>query len=430
MPINITLPRLGWSMEEGKFLGWLKQDGDLIKVGDPLFTLESDKAAQEVESIDSGILSIPASGPQLDEIVKVGQVLGFLLAEGEMAPEVLFPADSGRPADSFSEPNLNNRPRQSAGNESQSVESRICGNLQSQSAGLPESAGKSFPASPRARRAAKEQQVDLSTLKPTGQGGRIRERDVLAAAKPPEFFANSATPQSVGFKKVPLTPMRRTIAVRLMHSRQTTVPVTITGRCDATALLALRQQLKSITPSLQHSPPAVPTINDILLKLTAAALRQHPMLAAIWADEHFLLPDSMHLGIAVDTDAGLLVPVIRDVGNSTLTQIAAQSQKLIAAARAGQLATADMQGACFTISNLGSLGVEAFTPVINPPESAILGIGAIMREAVPLDDGTFSARDRFTLSLTFDHRINDGAAAARFLQTLRQLIEKPFLGLI
>jgi pyruvate dehydrogenase E2 component (dihydrolipoamide acetyltransferase) len=231
-------------------------------------------------------------------------------------------------------------------------------------------------------------------------------------------------------RQVPLTQMRRTIAARIMHSRQTTVPVTITGRCDATALLGLRQQLKSITPSPESSIPLIPTINDLLLKLTAAALRQHPMLAATWADDHLLVPEAIHLGIAVDTEAALLVPVIRDVDTSTLTQIATQSQKLIAAARAGQLATADMQGACFTLSNLGSLGVEAFTPVINPPESAILGIGAIVREAVPLDDGTFAARDRLTLSLTFDHRVNDGAAAARFLQTLRQLIAQPLLGLV
>lgn len=408
MPIEIQLPRLGWSMEEGKFLAWLRRDGDLIKESDPLFTLESDKAAQEVESIDSGILSIPANGPKPGDTIKVGQVLGYLLAEGETAPEV-SPADSGSPADW----------------DSLAAESRgrfVESGPEKKSVGLPESAGKSFPSSPRARRAAKERHVDLSTLSPTGKGGRIRERDVLAAITSP--------PIATGFKKVPLTSMRRTIAARLMHSRQTTVPVTITARCDATALLALRQQLKSATPSLQQSAPLIPTINDILVKLTAAALRQHPMLTAIWADDYLLLPESIHLGIAVDTGAGLLVPVIRDVDTSTLTQIATQSQKLITDARAAQLATADMQGACFTLSNLGSLGVEAFTPVINPPESAILGIGAILREAVPLDDGSFTARDRFTLSLTFDHRVNDGAAAARFLQTLRQLIRQPLPGLV
>jgi pyruvate dehydrogenase E2 component (dihydrolipoamide acetyltransferase) len=412
MPINITLPRLGWSMEEGKFLAWLKKDGDFIKEGDPLFTLESDKAAQEVEAIDSGLLHIAPNGPKPGDVIKVGHVLGYLLAEGETAPTTsLIPStDSGRPTDFVPEPDL----------KAESVESRICGNPKPQSVGLPESVGAQFqsPASPRARRAAKEHRVDLATLAPTGNGGRIRERDVLAAA---------TSISTTGMKQVPLTPMRRTIAARLMHSRQTTVPVTITARCDATALLAFRQQLKSLSSSLQH---AIPTINDILVKLTAAALRQHPMLAATWAEDHLLLPESIHLGIAVDTEAGLLVPVIRDVGTSTLTQIAAQSQKLIAAARSGQLAAADMQGACFTLSNLGSLGVEAFTPVINPPESAILGIGAIVREAVPLDDGTFAARDRLTLSLTFDHRVNDGAAAARFLQTLRHLIEHPLLGLV
>ena len=397
MPINITLPRLGWSMEEGKFLAWLKKDGDFIKEGDPLFTLESDKAAQEVEAIDSGLLHIAPDGPKSGDVIKVGHVLGYLLAEGESAPLSIKPEQKAK--DSVPK-NLIHSPAPIL---------------------LPTKTVAETPASPRARRAAKEHRVDLATLAPTGNGGRIRERDVLAAA---------TSISTTGIKQVPLTPMRRTIAARLMQSRQTTVPVTITARCDATALLAFRQQLKSITPSLQHSIQVVPTINDILVKLTAAALRQHPMLAATWAEDHLLLPESIHLGIAVDTEAGLLVPVIRDVGTSTLTQIAAQSQKLIAAARAGQLATADMQGACFTLSNLGSLGVEAFTPVINPPESAILGIGAIVREAVPLDDGTFTARDRLTLSLTFDHRVNDGAAAARFLQTLRQLIEHPLLGLV
>lgn len=400
MPINITLPRLGWSMEEGKFLAWLKKDGDFIKEGDPIFTLESDKAAQEVEAIDSGLLHIAPDGPKPGDVIKVGHVLGYLLAEGESAPISNQPEIKTR---QLSEP-------------PQSGESKL---IHSPAPILlPTKSRTETPASPRARRAAKEHRVDLATLAPTGKGGRLRERDVLAAA---------TSISTTGMKQVPLTPMRRTIAARLMHSRQTTVPVTITARCDATALLAFRQQLKSLSSSLQH---AIPTINDIFVKLTAAALGQHSMLAATWAEDHLLLPESIHLGIAVDTEAGLLVPVIRDVGTSTLTQIAVQSQKLIAAARAGQLAAADMQGACFTLSNLGSLGVEAFTPVINPPESAILGIGAIVREAVPLDDGTFIARDRLTLSLTFDHRVNDGAAAARFLQTLRHLIEHPLLGLV
>ena len=388
-------------MEEGKFLAWLKQDGDFIKEGEPLFTLESDKAAQEVEAIDSGILHIAPDGPQPGDIIKVGHVLGYLLAEGESAPVANQPEIKTR---QLSEP-------------LQSGENNL---IHSPAPILPPTKSRTeTPASPRARRAAKTHRVELAALAPTGKGGRIRERDVLAAA---------TDISTTGMKRVPLTQMRRIIAARLMHSRQTTVPVTITGRCDATEILALRKQLKSMGEKANLA--VIPTINDILVKLAAAALRQHPMLAATWAEDHLLLPETTHLGIAVDSEGGLLVPVIRNVDSSTLTQIAAQSQKLIAAARAGQLAAADMQGACFTLSNLGSLGVEAFTPVINPPESAILGIGAIVREAVPLDDGTFAARDRLTLSLTFDHRVNDGAAAARFLQTLRRLIEQPFLGLV
>jgi pyruvate dehydrogenase E2 component (dihydrolipoamide acetyltransferase) len=401
MPINITLPRLGWSMEEGKFLAWLKQDGDLIKEGEPLFTLESDKAAQEVEAIDSGILHIAPDGPRPGDIIKVGHVLGYLLAEGESAPVANQPEIKTRQL---------SEPPQSGENKLIHSPATIL---------LPTKSRTETPASPRARRAAETHRVELAALAPTGKGGRIRERDVLAAA--------TAIP-TAGMRQVPLTQMRRIIAARLMHSRQTTVPVTITGRCDATEILALRKQLKSMGEKADLA--VIPTINDILVKLAAAALRQHPMLAATWAEDHLLLPETMHLGIAVDTEGGLLVPVIRNVDTSTLTQIAAQAQKVIAAARSGQLAGTDMQGACFTLSNLGSLGVEAFTPVINPPESAILGIGAIVREAVPLDDGTFAARDRLTLSLTFDHRVNDGAAAARFLQTLRRLIEQPFLGLV
>lgn len=402
MPIHITLPRLGWSMEEGKFLAWLKKEGDFVKEGEPLFTLESDKAAQDVESIDSGILSIPTYGPKSGDIIKVGHIIGYLLGDGESAPMASAPPEQAKAEV------IPPRPEQS---KTDPPATAIL---------APATSSAGVAASPRARRAAKEHHVNLSTLKASGKGGRIRERDVLAATM--------AFPSAGDGQKIPLTPMRRAIAARLMHSRQTTVPVTITSRCDATALLAFRQQLKFAAEKSQL--PVTPTLNDLFLKLTACALRQHPMLAAIWEEDHLLLPGAIHLGVAVDAGDGLLVPVIRDVDARTLTEVASQSQRLIAAARAGQLSAADMQGSCFTVSNLGGLGVEAFTPVINPPESAILGIGAIVREAVPLDNGGFAAHDRLMLSLTFDHRVNDGAAAARFLQTLRQLFENPLLGLV
>ncbi|MFN0075549.1 MAG: dihydrolipoamide acetyltransferase family protein [Prosthecobacter sp.] len=391
MPINITLPRLGWSMEEGKFLAWLKQDGDFIKEGEPLFTLESDKAAQEVEAIDSGILRIPLDGPQPGDVIKVGHVLGYLLAEGESAPVSRQPEEK---ADESGPKNLIHSPAPIL---------------------LPTKSRTETPASPRARRAAKAHQVELSTLGPTGKGGRIRERDVLAA---------STKPMPTSMREVPITTMRRTIATRMVNSLNNTAPVTITCRCDATQIVTLRGQLKAAGAS------ALPSYTDIIAKITASALIAHPLLTARWDTDRLLMPEQIHIGIAVDTDAGLLVPVLRDVGTSSLTAIASQSRQLIEAARAGRLSTSDMQGGCFTITNLGNFGIEAFTPIINFPETAILGLGAIIREPVALDDGTLTSRQQMALSLTFDHRILDGAPAARFLQTLRQRIEEPFAWLI
>lgn len=392
MPINITLPRLGWSMEEGTFLEWLKMDGDFVAEGDPLFTLESDKATQEIEAIDSGILRIPLDSPKPGDIIKVGHLLGYLLAKGEAMPTVqaddrVIPAESMRKSDS------------SARIPSPSI-SRT---------------GAS--ASPRAKRAANTHHVDLSTLQPTGRGGRIRERDVLAASA-----QSPATPSSM--REVPITTMRRAIATRMVHSLNNTAPVTITCRCDASQLVTVREQLKAAGAC------PLPSYSDIIAKITASALVRHPMLTARWDVERLLVPEQIGIGIAVDTDAGLLVPVLRDVSTLPLTAIASQSRQLFEAARAGRLSAAETRGGCFTITNLGSFGIEAFTPIINHPETAILGLGAIIREPVALEDGTLTIRQQMTLSLTFDHRILDGAPAARFLQTLRQSLEEPVAWLI
>lgn len=398
MAIEIQVPRLGWSMESGKFLTWCASDGSKVESGEPLFILETDKAAQEVEAFDAGTLHIPANGPQAGEIVNVGQCIGYLLAENELAPPLAASpkrASHQTPSPVPSDPSV--RPKTTvASHES-----------------------KRFSVSPRARRAAKHHGINTSELLPSGAGGRIRERDVIAAT--------TAKEQST-VVRVPLSSLRRSIADRLMLSRQTTVPVTITGRCDATALLELKSHLKLNSTDGAATQP--PTLNDIILKLTASALKQHPLLTARWSDEYLLIPKRVHIGFAVDVNEGLLVPVVRDIQQSSLSQITRQTRALIADARAGTLQPSAMQGACFTVSNLGMLGVESFTPIINPPESAILGVGSIVREAVPLSDNAFAAKDRLTLSLTFDHRVIDGAAAARFLQTLRTLVEHPIVGII
>jgi pyruvate dehydrogenase E2 component (dihydrolipoamide acetyltransferase) len=400
-------------MEEGKFLSWLKQNGDAVQEGEPLFTLESDKAAQEVESTDGGILSIPPNGPQPGETVKVGQILGYLLADGESAPsgtDVPPAAEAPKQATpTVHAPVPATMPSPATDGDATRAPESV--------AGATRSVGKTTPASPRARRAARELAVNLSSLQPTGKGGRIRERDVLAAN------ADSAQLDD-SMMEMPITPMRRAIARRMVASLNNTAPVTLTCRCDATELVAFRAQLK------KAGAEVVPGVTDILAKITGGALLAHSMLTARWDERRLLVPKQIHIGIAVETDTGLLVPVLRDVLTSSLTALAVRSRQLFDAARTGRLDASEMQGGCFTISNLGNFGIEGFTPVINHPETAILGVGAILREAVALEDGTFTSRLQMTLSLTFDHRIVDGAPAARFLQTLRARLEEPIAWLI
>lgn len=349
MPIEITIPRLGWSMEEGVFAGWLKEPGDHVSAGDPLFAVESDKVTMEVESLDSGVLHLQPGAPEAGAAVRIGQPIGLLLGPGESAPQPTAVA----------------------------------------------------AITPRARRIAAELGIDPTALPGTGRGGRIREADVRTAVP-------AARP----------APSRETIAARMLESHRTTAPVTLTTRADATALVALRNRWKDATD------PA-PSFNDILAKLVAEALRAHPALGGRWENGRIVNQGESNIGIAVDTPHGLLVPVLREVAKTPLPELARRSRGLISAALSRRLRAEDLTGGTFTITNLGHFGIDAFTPILNAPEIAILGVGAIRMDAVVLENGGLAARERITLSLTFDHRAVDGAPAARFLHALVQLIESP-----
>jgi pyruvate/2-oxoglutarate dehydrogenase complex dihydrolipoamide acyltransferase (E2) component len=260
-----------------------------------------------------------------------------------------------------------------------------------------EGRGEQASISPRARRLAEQHALDWSTLRGSGRTGRIRERDVVAALPAGDL--------------IPHTAVRRTTAARMVESRRQTAPVTLFATADATALVKLRADV-----------PAAYT--DFLLKLVAVALQQHPTLAARWTDAGLRLAPRLDIGLAVDTPAGLLVPVVRDVPSLSLTRITEQTRGLIDRARGGTLTAREMDGGCFTVSSLGAFGIGHFTPIINHPECAILGVGAIKR--VPAFEGDrVVARDELPLSLTFDHRAVDGAPAARFLQAVSKLIEAP-----
>lgn len=437
MAIEITVPRLGWSMDEGRFSEWLKREGEWVDKGQMLFVLEGDKAAQEIESFDEGTLHLSPASPRPGDVVKVGQVIGHLLAKGEAppaaqansaGPKALAPPagpaarrlarDRGVDLTQLSGSGPGGRilPEDvmAAGAPANIATGSACAQNNGGQTRLRPAAKPAF-ASPRARRAAKQLGVDWTALRGTGRGGRVRERDVQAAA--------AEAPASPGAERsTALSPLRRTIAERMAASARTTASVTLTTKADAANLLNLRRQFKA---AAQSSDAIVPSITDLIVKLAATALVRHPPLNSRWEDDRVVEPSGINIGIAVDTEAGLLVPVIHDVQNLGVKQIAARSKALIEKARTRKLAADEMHGGTFTITNLGSLGIDAFTPIINLPEAAVLGVGAIRREPVVSPDDRIVPGDVLTLSLSFDHRIVDGAPAARFLQTLVAAIENP-----
>ena len=455
MAFEITIPRLGWSMEEGTFVRWLKQDGELVKPGDALFELEGEKAAQDIEAVDGGLLQIPPTAPAPGTVVPVGLVIGYLLATGETDPTVTSKAPrtidsksksanvppqtspgasadsrpsagTNAPRDVAASPSVRRMARERGISLSVLAENGLAGrilasDLNSPAAtavrtmGVPATGVKtamavSNVASPRARRVARELGIDWTQLSGTGRAGRVREQDVQNAA-------TSKPCGPVPSQAATITRHRRTIADRMMHSHLGTAPVTLTTRIDATNLVGLRQQFKTASQ-------VVPSYTDIVIKLIATLLPDHPLLMSQWSDDQIITPSSINIGIAVDTEAGLVVPVLRDVPAQSLLDVALTSSQLIARARQSQLKGTELQGGVFTVTNLGSFGIDAFTPILNSPESAILGLGRIRREPAVVGNRVVP-RDQMTLSLTFDHRIVDGAPAARFLQSVAGAMEAP-----
>jgi pyruvate dehydrogenase E2 component (dihydrolipoamide acetyltransferase) len=395
MAIEITIPRLGWSMDEGVFVGWLKGDGDSVRAGDALFTLQGDKATQDVEAIDDGVLTIPSTAPAAGESVLVGAIIGYLLKPGEAEP--IASLSRAAPA---TEQTLISVPPQD----------RVV-------------AHRDGPrSSPLARRIARENGIDWTQLRGSGKSGRIRRADILEALRCKQVSSSGPAQSASPAGSMPISVTRRTIAGRMLESSRTTAAVTLTTTVDVTNLVELRRQFKAA----RQESIIVPSFLDFTVKLTAPALRNHPLLNARWDEkaDRIVLCESVHIGIAVDTEAGLLVPVIHGAAELGLSQIATVSADLIARSRNQKLRPGDMQGGTFTITNLGALGVEFFTPIINAPECAILGMGKIERRPV-FDQDKVVGRDLMCLSLTFDHRIVDGAPAARFLQHLTRLLENP-----
>lgn len=457
MPIPITIPRLGWSMEEGVFVEWIKSPGEFVEVGEMLFLLEGEKAIQEIESFDSGYLCVPADSPSSGSKVRVGETIGFLLAAGETPPTTVGPPparDLGQNEPPSMSSSSNAAPRTSPpASPSLAVSSELprpagpaarrlahelgidlnevftpdptgrvlCEDVKRTAIARQHPTNKAGVrpiATPRARRRAIEWNVDWTRLQGTGRSGRIRERDVLlqnlsqrAGAVP--VVSTAPAPTTPG-KHAPASKLRMAIAQRMLAGVVQAAPVTLTTKVDAEPLIAYRAHLKEI-----NAKDVLPSYNDILISLAAQTLRELPALNACWYRDGIHLYESVHVATAVDTEAGLLAPVIRDTDQLTVDQIAEQSLHLIERGRTGRLTQSQLEGGTFTVSNLGMFGIDVFTPILSPNQAGVLGIGRIVEEPV-VRDGQIKVGRTLMLSLTFDHRVIDGAPAARWLERLCQ----------
>jgi pyruvate dehydrogenase E2 component (dihydrolipoamide acetyltransferase) len=401
---QVILPRLGQGMESGTIVRWLKAEGDEVVKGEPLFELDTDKVTQEVEADVGGVL-LRILVPEGE--VPVGTPVAYLGEEGEDVPEVETAPEA--PAEPEPEPAV-----VSAGTGPEQPVAQLERNGGAVSSGR-------IKASPLARRIARERGIDLAALSGTGPEGRIVAEDVERAAVAGPAAAPAAPVRAGAVERVELTSLRRTVA-RRMTEAWTAPAFQIVISADMTRAQELRALL------VERHPDERPTVTDVLTKVCAVALMRHREVNALYAGDAIELHPSANVGIAVATERGLLVPVIPGCEGLTVAQIASARADLVTRARDGKLQAADLEGGTFTISNLGMYGVEQFVAVLNPPQAAILAVGAIEERAVATG-GALVARPMMTMTLTCDHRTIDGATAADFLRTVKEFLEEPGLTL-
>jgi pyruvate dehydrogenase E2 component (dihydrolipoamide acetyltransferase) len=405
MAEQVKLPRLGQGMEAGTVVKWLKSEGEQVAKGDPLFEIDTDKVTQEVESDFAGVL-LKISLPEGE--APVGQTIAWI---GEAGEEVAEAAASAEPAAEPQQP----KPQDEEAPDPGTPETpRATG-----AAGASGSNGGRVKASPLARRIARERGIELASLQGTGPDGRIVAEDVergaASAGEPPQREAAGEV------ESVPLTNVRKTIARRLTAAWQAPV-FQLTVSADMTRANELVARARELSPDVRI------TITDVLAKLCATALMRHRNVNVQYADDVLLKFPTANVGIAVAAPQGLVVPVLRSVERRSLVELAAARADAVGRARESRLTTQDMEDGTFTISNLGMYGIEQFVAVLNPPQAAILAVGATVDAAV-VRGGAVEVRPTMTMTLTVDHRAVDGAEGADFLRTLKQLVEDPALAL-
>ena len=417
--IEVPMPKLSMTMEEGELISWVKHEGDQVRAGDVIAEVNSDKVEMEVESpVDGTLVRLAAAE---GEVVPVGAPIATLETEAE---DLLGGILGAPPGDQAAE-EAETRPD---GGETAapppSGEAPATEKAPAPSGEAP--AAEKTPVVPAARRRAAELGVDLAAVTGSGPDGLVRVADVEAAATPEEPVAakEPAAPAAAGdVEEVPLTPMRRVVARRLTESMQSAPHFYLTVRVDVTRLLELRAELnRQLAAGGQDVKVSV---NDLIVKACAGLLAGNRELNVSFGGDKLVVHKRVHIGIAVAVDGGLLVPVVRDADRKTLTELATEAGELTGRARAGKLGGDDMGGGTFTVSNLGMLGIEQFTAVINPPEAAILAVGAAGPEPLVTADGQIEVRQVLRMTLSIDHRAVDGATGARFLSQLKDVLEQP-----
>ena len=393
-------------MESGTIVRWLKQEGDKVEKGETLYELDTEKVTQEVEAEASGTLLKILAGE--GEEIAVGKRIAVIGEEGEEVP------DAGEAAQEVDE-DAQEEGSPGPALEDERERGREADAEQVTEAKEPAHADGRVKASPLARRIARERNIDLRSLIGTGPEGRVVAEDVERAAATPAHATAGAAPLEA--EVVQLTSLRRTIAKRLTKAWEAPA-FEISMSADMTRSLALRERLRDQKV----------TVTDVLTKLCASALLRHREVNAHFVDEELRIFPSAHVGLAVATERGLVVPVQQAADKKSLVQLAANRSALVGRAREGKLSREDLEGGTFTISNLGMYGVEQFIAVLNPPQAAILAVGAIEERPVA-EDGELVVRPMMSLTLTCDHRAIDGAKAAEFLREVKALLEEPGLAL-
>ncbi|HEU4642686.1 MAG TPA: pyruvate dehydrogenase complex dihydrolipoamide acetyltransferase [Gemmatimonadaceae bacterium] len=454
MATKVVMEALSPTMEEGRLVKWVKQEGEKIAKGDVLAEVETDKAVMELVARGEGVLRkrlLPEG-----ETAPVGQLVGVIGAPDENIDDLVAGAGGPVKADERATPpsevvarteesagasSVPRTPPESQGESSAPPQQKTqrLGNAapRHQPPPLPEPSTEQAPhalengerprSSPLARRLASEQGLDLQQVNGSGPGGRIIRRDIEAAlrsgaARPAAAAAPVAPRRAAGaeYTDIPLTQIRKTIAKRLTESIGPVPTFYLTAEFDLTRVAELRDALNAMGDEYRVS------FNDVILKAVATALAQHPEVNAHWLGDRIREFDRVHLGMAVATDDGLIVPVIFDADSKRMSEISREARELAKRARERKLKPEEYTGSTFSVSNLGMFGIDQFTAIINPPEAGILAIGAVEEKPV-LVNGELESRRRLRVTMSCDHRVIDGAVGARFLQTLRRMIENPLM---